>query len=134
MSVEMAVLVYPVAVVMILFAVFCARVAGTHMDLSATASAAARAASLARTPQAARDAAAQAAAADLASHQRTCTPLRVAVDTGSFHRGGRVIATVTCTLTTADLTGLGLPGTLTGSASATAPIDTWRSVSPELRQ
>jgi len=130
-TVEMAALVLPITVAMVIFAVFCTRLAGTRLDLNSTAAAAARAASLARTPQAARDAATRAAAADLAGHQRTCNPLSVTVDTSDFRRGGQVAVTVTCTMTTADLTGLGLPGSLRGSSTAHAVVDTWRDVSNE---
>lgn len=127
-SVEMAVLVLPLAALMAVFAVFCTRLAGTRLDLNATASAAARAASMARSPQAAQDAATRAAQADLGGHGRTCSPLQVRVDTSNFRRGGQVAVTISCTMTTADLTGLGLPGTLTGSSTAHAIIDTHRAV------
>ncbi len=45
------------------------------------------------------------------------------MDTGAFHRGGQVAVTVTWRMSTAGLTGLGLPGTLTGSSTAHAVID-----------
>ena len=128
-SVEMAVLVLPLAALMAMFAIFCTRVAGVRLDLNATASAAARAASMARTPQAAQTSATEAAQANLAGHARTCNPLAVSVDASTFVRGGRVAVTVTCTMTTAGLSGLALPGTLTGSATAHAVIDTYRNVS-----
>lgn len=127
-SVEMAVLVLPLAALMTLFAVFCARLAATRLDLNATAAFAARAASQARTPQAAHDAAVAAASADLAGHHRTCDPLTVDVDTSAFRVGGQVTVTITCTMTTANLTGLGLPGTLDGSSTAYAVIDTHRDI------
>jgi Flp pilus assembly protein TadG len=122
-TVEMAVLALPLAVVMALFAVFSFRLAGTRLDMNAAAAAAARAASMARTPQAAVHAATSAARADLADHAGSCNPLRVNVDTSAFQRGGQVTVTVTCQMSTAGLTGLGLPGTLTGSATATVVID-----------
>jgi hypothetical protein len=125
----MAVLVLPIAAIMAIFAIFCTRLAGTRLDLNATASAAARAASMARTPQAAHDAATRAARANLAAHHRTCNPLQVHVDTSDFRRGGQIAVTISCTMNTADLTGLGLPGTLTGSSTAHAVIDTHRAVS-----
>jgi Flp pilus assembly protein TadG len=128
-SVEMAVLVLPLAALMAMFAIFCTRVAGVRLDLNATASAAARAASMARTPQAAQTAATEAAQANLTGHGRTCNPLAVSVDASTFVRGGRVAVTVTCTMSTAGLSGLALPGTLTGSATAHAIIDTYREVS-----
>jgi Flp pilus assembly protein TadG len=127
-SVEMAVLVLPLAALMTMFAIFCTRVAGVRLALNATASAAARAASMARTPQAAQAAATEAAQANLAGHGRTCRPLTVSVDTSNFVRGGRVGVTVTCMMSTAGLSGLALPGTLTGSSTAHAVIDTYRTV------
>jgi hypothetical protein len=123
-----AVLVLPLAAVMAVFAIFCFRLAGTRLDLNATASAAARAASMARSPQAAVDAATETARVNLADHHRTCNPLQVDVDTSNFHRGGQVAVTITCHLSTAELTGLGLPGTLAGSATAHAVIDTHGAV------
>lgn len=122
----MAVLVLPIAAIMTVFAILCARLAGTRLDLNATAATAARAASMARTPTAAEDAATSAATADLASHERTCDRLVVEVDTGDFQVGGQVAVTLTCAMSTADLTGLGLPGTLSGSATAYAVIDSHR--------
>jgi len=127
-SVEMAVLVLPLAAIMAVFAIFCTRLSAVRLDLNATASAAARAASMARTPQAAHEAATKTAQANLASHHHTCSPLQVSVNTSSFVRGGQVAVTITCTMSTAGLTGLGLPGTLTGSSTAHAVIDTHRNV------
>jgi hypothetical protein len=127
-SVEMATLVLPIAVVMALFAVFCFRLAATRLDLNATAAAAARAASIAQTPPAARLAARQAAETNLAGRRLTCQPLVVGVDTSRFRRGGYVVATISCTVSTAHLTGLGLRGNLTATARARAVVDTWRTV------
>lgn len=127
-SVEMAVIVLPVAALMAVFAVFCTRLAAVRLDLNAAASAAARAASLARTLPAATTAATAAARTNLAGHRRTCDPLLVAVDSSDFRRGGRIVVTLTCHMSTAGLTGLGLPGALTGSATAQAVIDTHRVV------
>ncbi|MBT8225653.1 MAG: hypothetical protein KJO75_09175 [Dactylosporangium sp.] len=126
MSVEMAVLILPMAAIMAVFAIFCTRLAGTRLDLNATAAAAARAASMARTPDAADAAAHTAATADLASRHRTCNPLIVEVDTGDFRVGGQVTVTLACTMSTAHLTGLGLPGTVDASATASAVIDSHR--------
>jgi hypothetical protein len=125
----MAVLVLPLAVVMTMFAIFCTRVAAVRLDLNATAAAAARAASMARTPLAAQIAATEAARTNLAGHGRTCDPLSVSVDASTFVRGGQVAVTVTCTMSTAGLSGLALPGSLTGSATAHAVIDTYRNIS-----
>jgi nucleoid-associated protein YgaU len=127
-SAEMAVLVVPLTAIMAVFAIFCFRLAGARLDLNATAASAARAASMARTPQAAVTAATEAARANLANHRRTCTPLQVNVDTSDFRRGGQVAVTITCQMSTSGLIGLGLPGKLTGSSTAHAVIDTHRAV------
>jgi hypothetical protein len=129
----MAVLVLPIAAVMAVFAIFCTRLAAVRLDLNAAASAAARAASLARTLPAATTAATDAVRANLDTHHRTCDPLLVTVDGAGFRRGGRIAVTVTCRMSTAGLTGLGLPGTLTGSATAHAVIDTHRAKSLGIR-
>ena len=42
------------------------------------------------------------------------------------HKPDAIAVTVTCHMSTADLTGLGLPGTLTGRSTAHAVIDTHR--------
>jgi Flp pilus assembly protein TadG len=127
-TVEYAVFVLPMCVLAVVFVLVCFRVAGARMDLASTAAAAARAASLARSPQAAIDAANQAAASDLAGHNLTCAPMTVTVDTSNFRPGGQVAVTITCTAHTGDLVGARLPGQITGSASAYAVIDTWREV------
>jgi hypothetical protein len=126
----MCVLVLPLAAIMALFAIACFRLAGTRLDLNATASAAARAASQARSPHTALDAANRTAATNLDDHHRVCSPLQVDVDTSTFRPGGQVAVTITCHMNTAGLTGLGLPGTLTNSATAHAIIDTHRDISP----
>lgn len=120
------------AVIMATLVVLCFRLASTRLDLNATAASAARAASIARNSQAATDAATTTATANLASHHRTCNPMSVNVDTSNFVRGGSVGVTITCTMSTAGLTGLGLPGTVRGSATARAYIDLHRGLDGDL--
>jgi len=127
-TVEYAVFVMPMFVLGVVLVLVGFRVAGARMDLASSAAAAARAASLARSPQAAIDAATQAATADLAGHNLTCSPMSVVVDTSDFRAGGQVAVTITCTAHTQDLVGARLPGQLTGSCTAWAVIDTWRAV------
>jgi hypothetical protein len=129
-TVETGIVVLPTAALLMMFLVLCLRVAGANMDINSAASAAARAASLARTPQTAVDAAQHTATANLASHHHTCATLTVAVDTTAFAPGGQVGVRVTCRLETADITGLGLPGTVSGSSTAYAVVDTYRDVTP----
>jgi Flp pilus assembly protein TadG len=127
-TVEYAVFVLPMCVLAVIFVLVCFRVAGARMDLASTAAASARAASLARSPQAAIEAAKQAATTDLAGHNLTCSPLSVSVDTSNFRAGGQVAVTITCTAHTGDLVGARLPGQINGSATAHAVIDSWREV------
>jgi Flp pilus assembly protein TadG len=127
-TVEYAVFVLPMCVLAVMLVLVCFRVAGARMDLTSTAAAAARAASLARSPQAATDAANQAATTNLAGHGLTCAPMTVTVDTTNFRPGGQVAVTITCTAHTGDLVGARLPGQISGSATAYAVIDTWREV------
>ncbi|GIH16104.1 TadE family protein [Rugosimonospora africana] len=127
-TLETAKVVLPLTALMVLFIILCQRVVGTNMDINSTASAAARAASLARSPQEAVDTAQQTAAANLASHHHTCATLTVTVDTAAFGPGGQVGVTVTCRMATSDLIGLGLPGTVSGSSTAYAVVDSYRDV------
>jgi Flp pilus assembly protein TadG len=88
-----------------------------------------RAASLARSPRAAAEAASSAVAADLAGPQRTrCAAWDVETDTARFTPGGQVVVTVTCQVRLADLALLHVPGTKTIRASYPAPIDRFRGV------
>jgi hypothetical protein len=124
-AVEIAVGV-PMMVVVVLLAAGSYLMARANLDVNAAASAAARAASLARSAAAANTAATEAASANLAGH---CARLRIDVNTGAFHRGGQVSVVVSCTVTTHGLTGVGLPGSTTFTATATSPVDVYRSIS-----
>jgi Flp pilus assembly protein TadG len=127
--VELALLT-PMVIVLLLFVVFVGRIVTTQQDLDAAARDAARAASLRATPDAAvRDADAAFAAA-LASHDLSCATPDVAIDTSRFRPGGAVRVTVTCDVSFADISRLGVPGTRRLTAHSTAVIDTYRSDAP----
>jgi len=86
-----------------------------------------RAASLARSPQAAVAAANAAVAGDLAGPQRTrCASWTAQADTTRFAPGGQVVVTVTCQVHLADLALLKVPGSKTITASYPAPVDRYR--------
>ena len=88
-----------------------------------------RAASLARSPRAAAEAASTAVAGDLTGPQRTrCATWDVQTDTTRFAPGGQVVVTVTCQVHLGDLALLTVPGTKTIRASYPAPIDRFRGV------
>jgi Flp pilus assembly protein TadG len=127
MALEMAILA-PLAIVMLLVVVAFGRVTQARTTVDQAAAAAARAASLARSPGQADTDGAQAARDTLTGAGLSCTGVSVGIDTTAFHPGGQVTAAVTCT---ADLSGLalaGLPGAVTLRASVTSPIETLRDV------
>lgn len=126
-AVELAVLT-PFVIAALLLVVGFGRVTQGRQLVDQAVSAAARAASLANTPGQAQTDGQQAAADTLQRAGVSCTALGVAIDTSAFHAGGKVDARVDCT---ADLSGLalaGLPGTLTMTATARAPLENLRDL------
>jgi Flp pilus assembly protein TadG len=126
-SVEL-VLVTPVVVALLLFVVFVGRVAQSRADVERAARDAARAASIARTSEAARTQGETAARATLASGGVACQRLDVAIDVAQFRAGGTVDATVTCTIGLGDLALLGVPGSRTVTSTFSEPVDTYRGI------
>src|SRR5207302_1678275 len=110
-------LLTPVLILLLLFVVFCGRVADTRMRINDAAHQAARAASLARSTSAAQADGRSTAALALSGAGVTCRSLSVTVDTAGLRPGSTVTATVTCTVGLSDLALLGVPGTTTESAS-----------------
>ena len=127
-TVELVILT-PLLILLLLFVVALGRLAGARIDVDGVAAQAARAASIARSPQVATSSAEQTAASALSSQHVTCAHLAVSVDTTDFTPGGSVAVTVSCAVHLADLTGLDLPGTQTVANRAVSPIDEYRSVS-----
>jgi Flp pilus assembly protein TadG len=128
MSVEMTALVFPVTVIMAVFLLGTWQLSVARLDVHTAAAAAARAASLQTSPIAAGVAANEAADVALGDAGRTCTTLTVSVDTSQFTHGGHVEVTVACQVTTGDLIGLDAPGAVPTSATARAPIETFREL------
>jgi len=120
------VLVTPFLFLLLLFAVAAGRLVNARLDVDSAAQQAARAASLARTPQAASAQAQQVAQAALAGQSVSCDPAVITPDTGDFVPGGEVTVQVTCTVRLADLSLLHVPGSETITATFTAPVDTYR--------
>ena len=93
--------------------------------------AAAREASLARTPEAARQAATRAAMVNLAEQDLHCTSVDVTVDTSGFSvpvgRPALVSARVTCTVGLSDIGVPGMPGSRTLTARSDSVLDQFRS-------
>lgn len=98
------------------------RIEQANLSATGTAAAAARAASLARTPAAAESAARAMAETD----RRSCPSPSVTVDTAAFRTGGVVTVTVVCRPSLADLTAIGLPGHIRLASTMASGIDQWR--------
>ena len=123
------VLVTPLLILFLLLAVAAGRLVQGKLDVDSAAQQAARAASLARTPQAAAAQAQQVAQAALAGQSVSCDPAVVTPDLGDFTPGGEVTVTVTCTVRLSDLSLLHIPGSETITAAFTSPVDTYRGES-----
>lgn len=128
-TLEMAVLALPILLVLVL-AVYSGRVGIAHAALDQAARDAARSASLA-TASTANSAGTAAANATLSSQGLTCTKLAVKVDTRGFATApgqpAQVSAHVQCTLSLADLTAPGIPGTVLITADMSSPLDEYRT-------
>jgi Flp pilus assembly protein TadG len=125
-----AVLIAPIFVLLFMFAVFGGRIAGAKNHVLGAAQDAARAASLRQDVGTAPADAARTADASLHKAGLSCASQDVNVDTGELRPGGLVVVRVTCTARLSDLTLLGVPGSRTFSATATEPVDTYRSDQP----
>jgi Flp pilus assembly protein TadG len=122
------VLLTPLLIGILLLAVGLGRLAQARAEVEDAAHQAARAATLARTPGEAQAAARSTAAAALAGDGLSCTALQVQAAVGTLRPGTSVQATVGCTASLRDLTGIWLPGQHSLTATSTAPVDTYRSV------
>lgn len=121
------VLVTPMIVVLMLFAVYAGRVAGARNDVVGAARDAARAASLERSGPAARTAADDAAAATLDRMGVSCMGgPAVATDTAAFRPGGSVAVTVRCDIELAQLALLGIRGSRSVESTSVEVIDLYR--------
>ncbi len=120
------VLLVPVFLVLVFFAVAMGRLGQAREDIDAVARDAARAGSIARSPDDARAAAETTASDVLASHGLTCAGLAVNVDTADFRPGGWVRVDVSCTISVADLAGIWAPGDKTMQARGLAVVDAFR--------
>jgi Flp pilus assembly protein TadG len=128
MSVEMTALVWPVVVIMAVLLVGVWQLSVARLDVHTAAAAAARAASLTDSPAGAVATADRAAHEALADAGFTCDTLTIEVDTSQFTHGGWVEVEVTCQVSTGDLIGLRLPGSVTTAATARAPLEVHRQL------
>ena len=122
------VLMTPALIVLLLFVVLVGRLGQARADVDRAARDAARAASLARTSDAAHERAAAAATETLADGGVSCRSMTIELDTSAFAPDGAVHATVGCSVDLADLSLLGLPGSRTIKATFTHPVDAFRGL------
>lgn len=128
-AVETAV-VAPALVLLMLLVVYAGRISHLDASVQPAASEASRAATLAGTPEAAEQAADDAARANLGTTSTPCSDLAIEVDTTDFRPGGSVTATIRCGASMSDVALLGVPGTRTFTASSTEVIDRYRGGTP----
>jgi Flp pilus assembly protein TadG len=122
------VLLTPLLIVVALFVVLCGRLVSAQLDVDAAAHAAARAASLARSPAGAVRDAKLVAGQTLGARSLACRSLTVTVDTRGFRPGGQVDVTVMCVVDLSQLALLAVPGSRAVSAHVVAPIDAYRGM------
>jgi len=118
------VLVAPLLVALLVLVAGFGRIAHTRGQVDGAAADAARAASLQRDPGQAQRSGEDAARSYLGTG---CRSLDVSIDTAGFRPGGTVRADVRCVASLAGLGLSGFGGSHTFTASATAPLDTYRS-------
>ncbi|MFI7586914.1 TadE/TadG family type IV pilus assembly protein [Spongisporangium articulatum] len=122
MAVE-TVLVAPVLVAFLLLVVAFGRYVAIRGEVEAATRDAVRAASLERSPAAARREANRTAAATLDG--RDCTAVGLG---GAFVAGGTITTTLRCKVSFDQLGLLGLPGSVSVTATSSAPLDVYRRV------
>jgi Flp pilus assembly protein TadG len=117
------VLLTPVVLALLAFAVLAGRVGTAHQDVVSAAQAAARAASLRQLGSAAAATdAREAAATTLRGAGIECASTDIALTSGA----GVVTVRVTCQVRLSDLVDLALPGEKAVTAVASAPVDVYR--------
>jgi Flp pilus assembly protein TadG len=123
--VELALLA-PALLAFAMLMVLAGRVVDARATVGEAAHAAARAASLERTPGEASSTATAIAAATLREQGMACADHTTAVDHGGLAAGGAVSVTVRCTVDFSDLFGVAFPGSRTVEGGATVAVDTFR--------
>jgi Flp pilus assembly protein TadG len=126
-ALELAIMA-PFVIAMLLTVVGFGRYAHGKQLAGQSAAAGARAASLANTAGGADTAARSAAREVLDNAGISCDQFTITPDTGNFHPGGSVTVRIACTASLSGLALAGLPGTVTLTATATAPIENYRDL------
>lgn len=120
----------PAFLLFVLLLVAGGRIAIAEQAVQASASEAARAASISRTQRQAQTSGATNAATSLTNQGLRCASQQVSVDTSGFTAPvgtpAQATATVTCVVDLSDLSIPGLQGTFTITQTMSSPIDTYR--------
>lgn len=124
-SIEL-VLLTPVLVGLLLLVVAFGRIQNARADVEAAARAAARSASMERDAPSARAAGERAAFMEFDGGRFRCEPLTFDIDTATFAADAVVSATVSCGVSLGDVSGMGIPGRHTITATFTEPLDRFR--------
>jgi hypothetical protein len=127
LTVELVVLT-PLLMIVILVTLVFGRVTEARQQVVEAARAGAEAAAVLPTVGTAQWVGSINAVINLLGRTHTCVDPLVTMDTSHFYPGGYVTAHVSCLVVLADIGFPGLPGSTTVSASATAPLDPYRSV------
>lgn len=123
-------LLVPALITLLLFVVFCGRLAEARLRVEDAAHQAARAATIARSAgQADADARATSQAA-LDDAGMSCRALTIDTRLADLRPGGTVSVTVTCQVGVSDLALLAVPASISVSASAESIVDRWRGGPP----
>jgi Flp pilus assembly protein TadG len=124
MAIEVVILA-PILIMFIMIVVAFGRYVVVRGDVEAASRDAVRAASFERDPGSAINAASQTAQATLTKW--TCTPTAMG---GQFQAGGVISVTLSCQVPYGDLGLIGLPGSITVTATSDAPLDLYRRTGP----
>lgn len=127
LSVELVVLT-PVLMVLALAMVVFGRVSQSRQEVVEASRAGAQAAAVLANAGSAQWGAAVDAAVGISDQSRSCAHPEIVADVSHFRPGGYVTVTVVCHVELSDIAFPGMPGSTTVQASATAPIDPYRSV------
>lgn len=119
-------LLVPVLIVLLLFVVFCGRLAEARLRVDDAAHQAVRAATLARSSSQASSNAHATAQAALSQAGVRCQHLGAFAPLAGMQPGSTVTVTVTCDIGLSDLAMLGLPGSTTAESTASSVVDQWR--------
>ena len=122
-------LIAPVLIMLLVFvAVVIHRGVDARLRLDDAAHQAARAASMQRSAPTAVTAARSTARSALSTAGVVCRTVAVSTDTAGLVPGGIVTVTVSCPVDFGDAVILGVAGQRVLSATASEPVDTWRSI------